>query len=118
MFFIACATCGHASKPRCTGMLTIVHEDENSNEYRLDLKGHQFRYKNVKRRFPVLRKNSITHLNTQGNCCWKLYERSRFRGRTEVVVLGVEQFKPSFQLMSIMKAECHEYKLNEYILSR
>ena len=108
MFVIACATCGFVGKPRCMGMLTIVHEDDESNEYRLNLKGHQFRYKNVKRRFPILKRNSISHLHTHGDCCWKLYERSRFRGQTETVFPGAEQFKPTFQLVSIKKSECRE----------
>ena len=106
MLFVACATCSQGGKASCIGTLTIVHEDDELNEYKLKLK-NQMRYKNLKRRFPVLRKNSVSYLYTQGDCCWKLYERSRFRGQTEVIFPGAERFKPTFQTFSIKKSECH-----------
>ena len=56
MLFVACATCSQGGKASCIGTLTIVYEDNELNEYKLKLKS-QMRYKNLKRRFPVLRKN-------------------------------------------------------------
>ena len=57
------------SEAHCIGSLVIGHEDELGFVMSVTLEGPRSYYKNLKRRFPVLRQNTVTHIETIGNCC-------------------------------------------------
>ena len=100
------ATNTFESEAHCIGSLIIGHEDELGFVMSLTLEGSRSYYKNLKRRFPVLRKNTVSHIETTGNCCWTLYGRRKLEGDRQLISPGPHQIFPDVQPLSIKKSEC------------
>ena len=100
------ATNTFESEAHCIGSLIIGHEDELGFVMSLTLEGSRSYYKNLKRRFPVLRKNTVSHIETIGNCCWTLYGRRKLEGDRQLISPGPHQIFPDVQPLSIKKSEC------------
>ena len=100
------ATRTFESEAHCIGSLVIGHEDELGFVMSLTLEGSRSYYKNLKRRFPVLRQNTVTHIETIGNCCWTLYGRRKLEGDRQLITPGPHKIFPDIQPSSIKKSEC------------
>ena len=94
------------SESHCMGSLTIAHEDDFRNVNYLNLEGHRTDYPNLKRGFPIVRRNAISHIEIIGNCCWELYEGRKYRGQKQILSPGGNLIYPDFQPVSIKKMEC------------
>ena len=97
------AITGHSD---CMGSLNIAHEDELRNLNYLTLEGFRTSYPNLRRGFPVIRRNVISHLEVLGSCCWELYPERMFKGEKQFVFPGGSKIFPDFQPVSIKKMEC------------
>jgi hypothetical protein len=94
------------SEEHCIGALNIAHEDDLRNINYLSLEGHRTKYPNIKRGFPIIRRNTISHVEIYGNCCWEFYPDRKFRGEKQTIFPGSNLIYPDFQPNSIMKLEC------------
>ena len=91
----------------CIGSLTISHEDSFSNIGHIALDGsYRGNYPNLKRGFPLLRRNAISHIEIFGNCCWKIYIDRKFQGENITIFPGRNVVYPEFQPVSIKKLQC------------
>jgi hypothetical protein len=86
--------------------LVISYEDEDANIDILTLEGQGNDYPNIRRGFPVMRSNSVSHIETFGNCCWKIYPERRFEGDGQIIFPGSGTIYVDFQPISIKKLEC------------
>jgi len=72
---------GVPNKQRCKGSLLIHHSASTGGPLedfkQMRLRGRSFR------QMRKLRNRNIIQMQTQGNCCWKIYSLSNFRGREE-----------------------------------
>ena len=91
----------------CGGSLKIVHAKENDlgNPKDITLGGKREEYQNVKRGFPVLKKNIVLHVEAYGCVCWEIYDNPRFAGNKEEITPGDRQYV-KFTPASIKKVEC------------
>merc|ERR1712062_157135 len=90
----------------CQGSLTIMHTDEFSEFDLNDLKSHRLTALRYRRLQDGLLKNrKVIHMESNGNCCWRVFEQKRFRGRAENIPLGFEGL-PQHEPKSIKKVEC------------
>ena len=83
-----------------------MHRDDQMNMGKLNLRGYRDNYGNIKRGFPVMKRNTVNHVEVLGNCCWELYERRQFRGNKEIISPGGNTVFPSFQPVSLKRIEC------------
>ena len=90
----------------CMGSLNIAHEDELRNLNYITLDGFRTGYPNLRRGFPVIRRNVISHLEVFGSCCWELYPERMFKGEKQFVFPGGSRIFPDFQPVSIKKKKC------------
>ena len=95
----------------CVGTLTIKHANENdvSNVQKLNLspiggRKRNGRYPKIKKGFSILKKNVVTMLIRNGNCCWEIYEKPYFRGEKQYLSHDVNF--PDIQPESLKKVEC------------
>ena len=95
----------------CIGSLKIVHSNENDLGNFQDLQlatdggvNKDGEYQNLKRGFPVLKRNIIIQIITIGNCCWEIYEKRKFKGKKQYLHHG-EHF-PDIQPRSVRRVEC------------
>ena len=93
----------------CIGSMDISYEDEEGNIDILTLQGQRTSYPNLRRGFPVMRLNSISHINVGGNCCWKIYPERLFDGEPQFIFPGSGTVYVDFQPISIKKLECPFY---------
>lgn len=101
------------SIPRCKGILKIIVENrllggsDTSVVTNLNLTG--WRYGNLLK--PLGRKNNILRnvikIQTEGNCCWKIFSKPRYRGLTQFVNPGFDE-SPRHRIKSAKKMDCHE----------
>ena len=91
----------------CVGALFITHSniDSLSNYKRARLYDKK-EYPNLRRGFNIFKQNIIIHLESEGNCCWELYSRKRFRGTDKQDIIPGISFYPDFQPRSIRKKNC------------
>ena len=90
---------------KCVGSLNIAHIDGYDYEKDFDLDGYRNDYLNIKRGFPILRRNYIVRLETFGDCCWELYPEVKFQGKKKIMLPG-GFINPDFQPMSVKRVEC------------
>ena len=92
---------------KCQGALEITHEDDERNISDIFLDSEiQKKYLNLRIKFPVLQINSVSVLTLKGDCCWEIYEKSKFRGQKKIMFPGVNKYIPDFQLVSVKATEC------------
>ena len=63
------------------------------------------RYANLRK--GLLRNRNLIYMESNGNCCWQVFDRKRFRGRRENIPLGFEGL-PEREPKSIRRVECDE----------
>ena len=88
----------------CQGSLTIAYEDSDGNIDTLQLVSHGS--KDLKRRHPVMKKNTISYVEVSGDCCWGLYPSILFRGEGQIAFPGEGILYADFQPFSIRRMEC------------
>ena len=91
--------------------MTIKHANENDISEVQDLSLSPIggpkkdgAYPYIKKGFSILKKNIVTQLITNGECCWEVYEKPFFRGEKQYLS-HAENF-PDIQPMSIKKTDC------------
>jgi len=101
--------------PSCDGSLTLIVENRilGDSEIRLvtKLKLTGWRYGNLLRSL-MREKNTIRNVikvQTEGNCCWKIFSKPRYRGLTQFINPGFDE-APRNRIKSAKKIDCHEYK--------
>ena len=94
------------SDAHCIGSLIIGHEDEDWNINYLRIEGYPYRYRNIRRRFPVIRVNVVSTIEIIGNCCWELYSGLNFKGERQTIFPTGEEIFVDFQPFSIKRLEC------------
>ena len=91
----------------CVGALFITHSNINSlSNYKTARLYDKKEYPNLRRGFKIFKQNVIIHLESEGNCCWELYNRKRFRGTDKQDITPGISFYPDFQPRSIRKRNC------------
>lgn len=100
---------------QCLGFITISHIDDYDYEKSLELGGYRNGYLNLKRGFPILRRNYVVRLETFGDCCWEIYSERKFSGDKQVLWPGGFT-NPDFQPASIRRMECNFDKNKTYSL--
>ena len=90
---------------QCEGSLTLIHlhNSDLSDMKRIRLSG--FKYSNLRK--GLLRNRNLIYMESNGNCCWQVFNRKRFRGRRENIPLGFEGL-PEHEPKSIKRVECNE----------
>ena len=99
-------TYGIDSQSICSGSLVLGYEDDHYNVNILTLRGRRNGYRNIKRGFPQIRRNTISSVEVDGNCCWELYPRRSFQGEHRVVFPEEGLTYTDFQPGSIRNIEC------------
>ena len=94
------------SDAHCIGSLIVGHEDEDWNVNYLSIESHPPRYRNIRRRFPVIRVNVVSTIEIIGNCCWELYSGLNFKGERQTIFPTGEEIFVDFQPFSIKRLEC------------
>ena len=56
--------------------------------------------------FPILKINSVSILTISGDCCWEIYEKTKFNGEKKIISPGTRNMFPEFQPISINVTEC------------
>ena len=96
-----------SSRSSCIGSLKIAHEDELRNVGYIQLEGNRNSYPNIRRGYPVIRRDTISNVEIFGNCCWELYVDSKFKGEKQHVSPGGSTIYLDFQPLSIKRLECN-----------
>ena len=96
------------SDAHCIGSLIIGHEDEDWNINYLRIEGYPHRYRNIRRRFPIIRANVVSTIEVIGNCCWELYAGLSFKGERQTIFPTGEEIFVDFQPFSIKRLECFQ----------
>ena len=104
--FSATITSSRMSESHCIGSLTIGHEYEDRNVKYINLQGVRTQYPNLRRGFPIVRTQIISHVEVVGNCCWEPYPDRMFKGSRQSIFPGGGWIHPNFQVVSIKKMEC------------
>ena len=97
----------------CQGSLTVMHTNQSFALDLNDLKSYRLtglRYKDLQR--GLLRNRQVIHTASNGNCCWRVFERKRYRGTAENIPLGFEGL-PQHEPKSMKKVEC-DHNFNNY----
>merc|ERR1712141_385417 len=91
----------------CTGSLNLKHSSlESLGEYRQVILSEKNEYINIRKKFPVLKKNIIHGLQANGDCCWELFSLPRYRGKKLQTVWPGEIYLPEFQAVSAKGKIC------------
>ena len=92
----------------CQCTLRIVHssEDDIGEFQNIDLgTDSKTNWPNLKRRYIVLRKNTVISMEVWGNCCWEIHAMKGHNGEKKELYRG-DPFNPEFQPISIRKVNC------------
>jgi len=89
------------SEDQCSGSLTMMHYGaETDSEFkRTRMTGKS--YQNLK----ILQKRILIKIETEGNCCWKLYSEVNFRGREQEAEPGYSN-TPDLHPKSVQRVSC------------
>jgi hypothetical protein len=95
----------------CIGTLEIVHANQNDlkkfESLRLAPNGgidHDGAYQNIKRGFPILKRNIVIQMVANGDCCWEIYGTRKFQGGKQYLPHG--EHLPEIQPISIKRVHC------------
>ena len=98
----------------CGGSLNIIHANEYDlgNFQHLLLAGDGGRnkrgsYPNLKRGFPVIKRNMVIRMETLGDCCWEIYAKRKFEGEQQYIHHG--KHFPEIKPASVKKVPCRHY---------
>ena len=95
-----------SSEINCNGQLLIAHEDMIGNIHYITLDGPKSQYPNIRKGYPAIRSNAVSHFDIFGDCCWEIYPIRRFRGDKHVIYPSGDVLYTDFQPMSIRKVDC------------
>ena len=95
-----------SSETNCNGQLLIAHEDMIGNIHYITLEGPRSQYPNIRRGYPAIRTNVVSHFDIFGDCCWEIYPNRRFRGDKHVIYPSGDVLYTDFQPISIKKVDC------------
>ena len=102
---VECPIQSNPMKLECDGSLNIAHIDDFDNEKDFDLDGYRNSYLNIKRGFPILKRNYMIRMESFGDCCWELFSETKFKGDKQVLFPGGFAY-PDFQANSIKRVNC------------
>ena len=93
----------------CTGSLILNHSSQEllGNYHRLYL-SEKDEYKNIRRKFPILKNNIIVGMNVVGTCCWEVFPTRKHKGDTSEVLFPDTNYLPKFQIISARKTICDD----------
>ena len=77
------------NKYTCQGSLTISHADANGGQginFLEDFKVSRLRRQRYRRN--IFKDRRIIKVQSNGNCCWKFYEKPFFRGASQHIEVG------------------------------
>ena len=95
-----------SSETNCKGQLLIAYEDMIGNINYVTLEGPRSQYPNIRKGYPVIRANIVSHFDIFGDCCWEIFPTRRFRGDKHVIYPSGDVLYTDFQPMSIKKVDC------------
>ena len=95
-----------SSETNCNGQLLIAYEDMIGNINYVTLEGPRSQYPNIRKGYPVIRANIVSHFDIFGDCCWEIFPTRRFRGDKHVIYPSGDLLYTDFQPMSIKKVDC------------
>ena len=95
-----------SSETNCNGQLLIAYEDMIGNINYVTLEGPRSQYPNIRKGYPVIRANIVSHFDIFGDCCWEIFPTRRFRGDKHVIYPSGDVLYTDFQPMSIKKVDC------------
>lgn len=98
--------------PRCEGSLKMIVENKligsSDTKVLTNIKLTGWKYGHLLK--PLSRKRnflrSVLKVQTEGNCCWKIFSQSRYRGETEFLHPGFDE-APRNKIKSAKKMECN-----------
>ena len=93
----------------CTGSLILKHSNPKSlgNYHQLHL-SERSEYKSIRIKFPILKKNIIVGMKTEGDCCWEIFPTRRHQGEISQILTSNDDYLPNFQVISLRKLICEE----------
>ena len=92
---------------KCTGSLILKHSNSESlGDYRNIRLSEKDEYINIRKKFPVLKENVIHGLQADGDCCWELFARKKYRGKKVQTIWPGELYLPEFQVISAKRKIC------------
>ena len=95
-----------SSETNCNGQLLIAYEDMIGNINYVTLEGPRSQYPNIRKGYPVIRANIVSHFDIFGDCCWEIFPTRRFRGDKHVIYPSGDVLYTDFQPISIRKVDC------------
>ena len=93
----------------CTGSLIVKHSSPESlgNYHRLYL-SEKNEYRNIRKKFSILKKHIIVGMRAEGTCCWEVFPKRRHQGETKQILTPDDDHLPQFQVISARKKICNE----------
>ena len=97
----------------CVGSLKIVHANKRNLGNLRDLllsgnggRGKEGAYPNIKRGFPIMKKDIVIYMEMLGDCCWELYDKREFEGKKQYI--QYYQTFPEIQPASVKRISCED----------
>ena len=92
---------------KCTGSLILKHSNSESlGDYRNINLSEKDEYINIRKKFPFLKENLIHGLQADGDCCWEVFARPKYRGKKVQTIWPGELYLPEFQVISAKRKIC------------
>ena len=94
---------------KCTGAFVLLHShpEELGNYHRLYL-SEKDEYKNIRIKFPILKKNIVVGVKTEGDCCWEIFPTHKHQGEISKILAPNYDYLPNFRVISVRKIICKE----------
>ena len=92
---------------RCSGSLVIVHHNglgQGTSTDLAQLRLHKGKYRNLHQK-GLNRTREINKVQSEGNCCWKIWSDVMFTGREQTIQNGFDG-QPNFRLKSVEIINC------------
>ena len=106
------------AKKDCGSFLKIVHATESDlvDIHTIKLGGNRREYPNIRKGFPLLKKNLVLHVEADGCECWEVYTQPRFIGEKDDIVPGDRHYL-KVRAGSIRKVKCEQNDYEQYYYS-
>jgi len=91
---------------QCSGSITIIHYKRSGSPLE-DMKALRLRgrkYGNLSSRV-LTNDREVIRIQSEGNCCWRIYSSVRFRGQRQHIHSGFDG-KPNINIKSVARTSC------------